>query len=409
MKAMAQQVPSGQIAEVEARAITRPPGHHFFGYYGIPPWNASERLYVCLESEFHERPPGPGDRARIGLVELATGRFESVGSTAAWNLQQGAMLHWLPTAADSHLVFNDLDAAARCFRPVILDISTGTRRVVPAAVGISAVGPDGRTALGLDYARLHSQRPVVGYAGGHDATAGVLHPDDDGVWRIDLVTGSATLVLSHAQALAAAQPVPPLALERPVFFNHTHFNPDGTRFLVFLRYFNAAGRLDSAVLTAGPDGSAVRCIVPWGQAVSHFDWRSPSEALLTVADPGGTGRQYALVRDVPEAGWATHDVLGAGVLTTEGHQSYSPDRRWLVIDGGPDADRRQILRLYDVAGKCQVVLGHFYSAPQFRGDVRCDLHPRWSRTGTQVSFDSVHEGTRQVYVVDVASVTGLKR
>lgn len=403
MHGMAQHVSTEQAA---ARPITQPPRHHFFGYYGIPPWDASGRRYVCLESDFHERPPEPGERAHIGLVDLATGRFEPVDSTAAWNLQQGAMLHWLATAADTHLVFNDLDTEARCFRPVILEVSTGDRRVVPAPIGIGAVGPDGRTALGLDYARLHNQRPVVGYAGGHDATAGVLHPDDDGVWWIDLETGRTTLVLSHARALAAAQPVPPLALERPVFFNHTLFNPDGTRFLVFLRYFNAAGRLDSAVLTASPDGSAVRCIVPWGQAVSHFDWHSPREALLTVSDPGGAGRQYALIQDAPGEGWPTHRVLGEGVLTTEGHQSYSPDRRWLVIDSGPDAERRQMLRLYDVAGNRQVVLGRFHSARQFRGDVRCDLHPRWNRGGTQVSFDSVHEGTRQVYVVDVASIIG---
>jgi hypothetical protein len=406
MHGMVQELSAEDPLEVVARPITRPPRHHFFGYYGIPPWNASERLYVCLESEFHERPPEPGERARIGLVDLATGQFEPVDSTAAWNLQQGAMLHWLPTAAETHLIFNDLDAAARCFRPVILDTSTGARRVVPAPVGIGAVAPDGRTALGLDYARLHHQRPVVGYAGGHDATAGVLHPDDDGVWQIDLETGRTTLVLSHAQALAAAQPVPPLALERPVFFNHTLFNPDGTRFLVFLRYFDATGRLDSAVLTAAPDGSALRCVVPWGQAVSHFDWRSPREALLTVSHPSGAARRYALVEDAPAEGWPTHGALGEGVLTTEGHQSYSPDRRWLVLDSGPDAERRQLLRLFDVAGNRQVVLGRFYSAPQFRGDVRCDLHPRWNRAGTQVSFDSVHEGTRQVYVVDVASVVG---
>jgi hypothetical protein len=32
---------------------------------------------------------------------------------------------------------------------------------------------------------------------------------------------------------------------------------------------------------------------------------------------------------------------------------------------------------------------------------RCDLHPRWNRDGTQVCFDSAHEGERQVYAIDV--------
>ena len=154
----------------EARPITRQPGHHFFGYYGIPPWNASERLYACLESDFHERPPEPGERATVGVVELASGRFTPLTTTAAWNLQQGAMLHWLPTAPETALIFNDLDEDAGCFRPVILDVPSGARRTMPSPVGIGAVSPDGRSALGLDYARLHTQRPVVGYAGGRDCT-----------------------------------------------------------------------------------------------------------------------------------------------------------------------------------------------------------------------------------------------
>ena len=73
----------------EARAVTQGPKHHFFGYYGICPWDATEQYLLCLESEFHERPPGAEERAVVGLVELATGKFESLAETRAWNLQQG--------------------------------------------------------------------------------------------------------------------------------------------------------------------------------------------------------------------------------------------------------------------------------------------------------------------------------
>ena len=403
-----------------ARAITGGPRHHFFGYYGISPWNASERLYACLESAFHERMPLPGERAAIGVVELDGGRFREVGTTAAWNLQQGAMLHWLPPAAETLLIGNDLDAAAGCFRPVVLDVAGGGRRVVPAPVGIGAVAPDGRAALGLDYARLHNQRPVVGYAGADDRTRGVRCPDDDGVWRIDLETGATDLVLSHAAAFAAAgagaaaagDPVPPLARERPLFFNHTLYNPAGSRFMVFLRYFDARGRLDSAVLTAGAGGEDLRCLIPWGHAPSHFDWLSRDELMITVSRPGGaagdqaTGgdRLYVLLKDTPDGGWAARRALGGGrdgVLVSEGHPSFSPDRSCFVFDGGADASGARPLRLYDMAGEREIELGRYYAAPQFKGDVRCDLHPRWNRSGTQASFDSVHEGSRQVYVIDV--------
>jgi hypothetical protein len=43
--------------------------------------------------------------------------------------------------------------------------------------------------------------------------------------------------------------------------------------------------------------------------------------------------------------------------------------------------------------------GRFYSPPELAGACRCDLHPRWSRDGRRVCFDSAHEGTRQMYLL----------
>ncbi|TSA45654.1 hypothetical protein D4R51_01410 [bacterium] len=55
----------------------------------------------------------------------------------------------------------------------------------------------------------------------------------------------------------------------------------------------------------------------------------------------------------------------------------------------------------------------FYSLPDEKYGVkndwdlsglRADLHPRWNRDGTEICFDSVHDGSRQVYVVDVGAI-----
>ena len=37
-------------------------------------------------------------------------------------------------------------------------------------------------------------------------------------------------------------------------------------------------------------------------------------------------------------------------------------------------------------------------------DLRTDLHARWSTDGTQISFDSVHEGTRHTYRIRVEDI-----
>jgi hypothetical protein len=51
-------------------------------------------------------------------------------------------------------------------------------------------------------------------------------------------------------------------------------------------------------------------------------------------------------------------------------------------------------------------VGRFKTDPRLRKVNRCDLHPRWRQDGMQICIDSVHEGARQIYVVDVSGLTG---
>ncbi|SVE55722.1 uncharacterized protein METZ01_LOCUS508576, partial [marine metagenome] len=43
-----------------------------------------------------------------------------------------------------------------------------------------------------------------------------------------------------------------------------------------------------------------------------------------------------------------------------------------------------------------------YSPPALTAEVRCDLHPRWSPTGSMICFDSAHEGKRAVCVLHLS-------
>ncbi len=98
--------------------------------------------------------------------------------------------------------------------------------------------------------------------------------------------------------------------------------------------------------------------------------------------------------------------LGRGVLPRDGHASFSPDRQWLLCDSYPDGPHRLAqLMVYNIAENRKIVLGEFHHEEQFAGDIRCDLHPRWAPDGTTVTFDSVHEDSRQIYLVDLSAQT----
>ena len=349
---------------------------------------------VCLESDFPDRPPGRDDVARVGVVEVATGEFHLLAETRAWNLQQGSMLHWLPTDADRVITYNDRQGDRHV--AVALDVQTGVKRVLPRP--IAGISPDGEKAASLNYARLKSLRPVVGYAGLPDLFANQAHPVDDGVYMIELATGEAELAVSYQQVYEFLGRRPEMD-EHNIWFNHVVFNTDGTRFC-FVNRWNRPGVeiAHTTLLTADVDGGNLRCVTDYG--ASHFAWRTPTEMIGWVTMKEGPN--HYRINDAA----GEYEVLRPDILTKNGHMSFTRDGRWMLTDTGPDAENLRTVYLWDMVEERQVILGKFLSPQPFRGEIRCDPHPRWSRDERQISFDSIHEGTRQVYVVDVSSVVG---
>ena len=366
--------------------------HHFFGYYGIDCWNSTSEYVVCLETDFHERPPGPDDVAGVGIVELATGEYHRLAETGAFNLQQGSMLHWLPSEPDRKITYNDRQGDRHV--AVVLDIHTGKAQVLPRP--IAGISPDGKTAASLNYARLKSLRPVVGYAGLPDVYRDQTHPEDDGVYTMDLETGESRLAISYQQVyeFLGCQPIMDA---RNIWFNHVVFNTDGTRFCFVNRWGLPGVHIKhTTLLSADVDGGNLRCLTDY--AASHFTWRSPTEIIgwVTMAE----GAHHYRIDDTT----GEYELIYPEQLDRNGHMSFAWDGRWMLTDTGPDADSLRDVYLWDMVEERKVVLGRFLSPEPFRGEIRCDPHPRWSRDETHICFDSVHEGTRQVYVVDVSQV-----
>lgn len=381
---------------LESRRVTPRPFCHFFGYYDKSPWDATGRYLLALRVAFMRRPPTAEDVAVVGMVGLeGDGAWRTLSETLAWHWQQGAMLQWLPSDPGGRIVFNTRGEAG--YTATILDVRTSERRELPRP--IYALSPDGRRAVTLNFSRVHRARPGYGYVGVPDPWETELAPAQDGVYALDLETGESRLIVSLAQ-LAACEPEPSMdgALH---WVNHLQFNTDGTRFVFLHRWRDPASPARrTRMFTADPDGGELYLLGREGM-VSHFDWRDPGHVLAWSTFRGEN--HYHLYED--RTGNA--EVIGADVLDTDGHCSYSPDRRWILTDTYPRSGRPQrTLILYEVATNRRVDVGHYYASPEIAGEIRCDLHPRWSRDGRQACFDSIHEGDRQMYVMDVSDVVG---
>lgn len=379
--------------KVPARAMTRGPKHHFFGYYDKTPWSGDGRYLLANEIDFVDRQPTAVDSLGVGMVDVKTGEYTSLGRTTAWSWQQGTMLQWLGSAPSEEVVFNSIAAG----RPTstIHNVRTGKERQLP--MPIYALSTDGKQAVTLDFARLHRLRPGYGYASYHERWPDDPAPEKLGIWWMDVPTGKNELVINLKQ-LAAFHPDERMK-DAHHWVNHLLFNPGGNRFVFLHRWKKPGDRSwQTRMLTAKPDGSDLRITFDDGM-VSHFDWRDDA-TILAWARTKKDGNKFSTV-DVLSGETV---VLGADVLTQDGHCSYSPDRKWILNDTYPDKNRMQWLMLYKVANGRRYDLNQFHSPPSFTGPFRCDLHPRWNRDGTMVCIDGCHGDTRQVYVLDVGEI-----
>ena len=380
---------------IEVRAVTRGPGHHFFGYYDKFPWNASGRYLLGLETDFMERPPTAADRAVIGKVDLQEDcRWIPLADTTAWNWQQGCMLQWLGMDPERKIVYNVCEGDR--FAAVIQEVESGQKRMLPRPV--YAVSRDGRQALSVNFARIARTRPGYGYEGLSDLWEDELHPAEDGIYWMDLESGKQRLIVSLEQIVEIRHTASMDGAKH--WFNHLQFNPDGSRFLFLHRWVDGGGKRVTRLFTADADGGDICCVADH-ELVSHFDW-CDEKRILAWARQHGIGDYYFLFTDRSDP----VEIVGRDVLTQDGHCSYSPDGRWLLTDTYPDAESKRTLILFRLEDGRRFDIGRFYAIPEIVGEIRCDLHPRWSRDGKQICFDSVHEGTRQIYVLDVGEIVG---
>ena len=384
------------------RAITSGPKDHLFAsYYAINAWSADGRYATVLETEVKNRLPTEQDAAVLGVVDAQDGnRFIPLTETRCWNFQEAAMAHWLGTAPRTQFIFNDLVDGR--FVSVIFDMANRTRRVVPFPV--SAVSRDGRWAVSINYARLRLTRPDYGYGGnGQNARADTVWPEDDGLWLVDLASGEARLIVTIASVRDRMPPVKdPKAL---AYFCHTVFSRDGSKIFWLARTVeNLSGqkvvrKWETTSFTCNRDGSGVRRCFPDGWGGSHFNWLDGDRLMVTAKFKDAV---WSHVLFTP--GREDFTRLGRGLLDFDGHGVFSDDGRWMATDTYPDKLGERKLMVMRMADHAVLPLGSFFVPELYREQYsRCDLHPRWRPDGKMLAFNSVHEGSRQVYVVDVTA------
>ncbi|MDD4755893.1 MAG: hypothetical protein PHG29_07410 [Prolixibacteraceae bacterium] len=363
--------------------------HLFASYYGINSWSSDQRYVTVLETDIKYRLPDENDPATLGLVDLETNEFIPLTETRAWNFQQGCMAHWLATSPDSLIIYNDFRDGT--YVSVIMNVHT-KKEIKTLPYPVSAVSPNGKEAVSINFSRLRLTRPDYGYGGnGQDPRADIQFPADDGLFLVDLETDSAKLIVSYEQVKDL---VPSLSEGNIEWFNHTLFSRKGSKIFWLSRQTEGRSRITTS-FTVNRDGTDLQRCFPDNWAGSHFDWLNDDQLMVTAAYEG---KQYAHV--LFTIGKQDYKRLGFGLLDYDGHGTFSPDEKWMVTDTYPGGGlREQKIYLMDMKSEAVLPLGRYVQPPEYTGFWRCDIHCRWSPKGDMIGFNSTYTGSRQAYII----------
>jgi hypothetical protein len=382
------QVRRSETRMLPCRGITCGPQYHWFGYYDKFQTDPTDRFVLSMRADFEGRTPQPEDYIEVGMIDThQKNAWIPLGRSKAWNWQQGCMLQWLPQSP-SKVLWND--RVSNRFVCRIRDVFTGDESVIDCP--IYHVHPDGKAAVCLDYSRIQSVRLGYGYAGLPDPQQEILRPDKSCMEILDLTTGRRQGLFSVADIANGYPYQDAVEDDDKHYFIHAQWSPDGSRFLFLRRWSSISGRFpdfNTRMFTASADGGDIRLVTD-KPLISHFVWHSPRTICIWRED-----------------GFKMFADDGSGVETTvyhapNGHQSFLPGGEWMIADSYADPTGFQNLYLYNLRTAQVMPIGRYFLPADCRGEFRCDLHPRLTRSGRTLLLDTVHGGLgRQMVMVDL--------
>lgn len=359
----------------------------FFGYYDKSPINSTNE-YIIFQSANSDTSKMPNALTAIDLVlsNLVSGEKIVVDQIYSYNWQQGCKLMWL---SKERFIYNNYNSEKNCYISKIYDVNSGLVKIINEPI-YDCYKED--FALSLNFERLNIGRGDYAY---NNTNVEIDWMDNisDGLFYVDLSTGSSKLLVSINQAISLnSQQSMENAKHK---FNHIMISPSGDKVMFMHRWFTQDNRRFDALLVCNIDGSDLRLVANDGM-VSHCYWFNQDSIFAYLRDKE-LGNNYYLI----SAKDGSKELIGQGIIDKfgDGHPSVHGDN--ILFDTYPDKSRMKHLFLFHMNTKELIKLGEFYESFDFYAETRCDLHPRFSLDGKRVFFDSVHEGRRALYMLEL--------
>ncbi len=366
---------------------------YFFGFHDKSPWNISDNKILAHKIINNVVGlPKKNDKVEIGYFnDDKLTRFHKVGNTTSWNWQQGAMLQWI--GKEDKIIFNSWCKKSDRNVAKIVDIYGLTEKTLPFAIG--AVSPNGRFIVSYDFERLNIGMKGYGYSNESKSVSNLDKniPEELGYSIFDIKEDR---VICFKSIFEINEKLYDVKFGNGyVFVTHFQFSPNNNRLFFLLRSYTKGKRLNSRLLSCNIFGDDI-FVFPTGKMVSHLTWVGSNKVLAYCTDKNEI-EGYYLFEDLNN----NYQKIGSHDYTSDGHPQYHAFNNAFLTDTYPNRSRLSELSIYSLTDNKKHVIGTFFSPMRFREEYRCDLHPRWNRSGDKLCIDTTFTGKRSLAVINL--------
>ncbi len=388
-------------------------GRMIHRFHDTSPISPSGKYIALFRIPFEDHYPVEGDFGEVVLIDLVSGKEETIAKSFGWEMQVGANVQWGLT--DEELFYNQVDTTSwEAFTVLYNPLTRASRKIKGWTFMVSA---DGKKLVSHNL--VNSVYAQSGY--------GVIVPEklrtrhygltgDDGIFVTDVKSGKSKMVISLKELYEKAKPAAgvPDPENYQVYGFKAMWNPQATRIMTCMLFYpKDGGRRKVAILTFRPDGSDVRTAVTtvqYAKGGHHMAWMPDGEHLslnLNVNDDK-PGLEIVTVK---YDGSGLKEVFNPG----SGHPSFHPKGLPLVVtDSYRDEtsvtfdDGFVPVRLLNTETGKETLIARVRVPDVANKSFRLDAHPTWDRTGRFVIFNGYGDGSRGVYIADLQHFTETK-
>jgi hypothetical protein len=292
---------------------------------------------------------------------------------------------WLP--GNSELCLYNI-ADSKGYRSVLRNVFNSEDEAI-YDLPIYDITSDGKTAVSLNFSRLHNVRPGYGYVNFKDKNYGKTSPNNDGIWVFKLKDNKYELLLSLKKINSFIGIDSDRSSQCIDYVNHLRFSPDNKKLYFYYVWKFGKNNLDRDIFPIVYDFESNKLKIVTREMISHECWKDKDQLLLWSND-SFSYNLYNIKDD-------TMTSYKKEIFNQDGHPNFITDDEF-ITDTYPNRLGYQKLLYYK--NKLEV-LGKFHVPYYLNGEIRCDLHPRTSIDKNKVAVDIFHQGFRKICLLDL--------